>query len=183
LFIQTEDTPNPNSLKFNPGRSVLTGGEVLAFHKQDDLVSSPFAKRALAIAGVEAVMLAADFITVTKGPDVEWYVLKPALIGLMMEHFVNNVPFVVDAKAQEEHTETNPIIREIREILDTRVRPAVAQDGGDIVFDSFDNGVVYLRMYGACSGCPSSTATLKSGIENMLKYYIPEVTEVRQLEA
>ena len=183
MFIQTEDTPNPNSLKFNPGRSVLAGGEALSFHKQDDLASSPFAKRALAIAGVEAVMLACDFITVTKAPDVEWYVIKPALIGLMMEHFVNNVPFVRDVTVNVDHAESDPIIREIREILDTRVRPTFAQDGGDIVFDSFDNGIVYLRMHGACSGCPSSTATLKSGIENMLKYYIPEVTEVRQVEA
>ncbi len=188
LFIQTEDTPNPNSLKFLPGRVVLDNQDALHFNKIEDCEHAPLPKRLLEIRGVVAVMLGSDFITVTKEVDYEWYVLKPSILGLIMEHFVNHLPIIISPmhSAHENATldvDLSPIEREIKEILDTRVRPAVAQDGGDIVFDSFQDGVVYLRMHGACSGCPSSSATLKSGIENMLKYYVPEVLEVRQVES
>jgi Fe-S cluster biogenesis protein NfuA len=183
LFIQTEDTPNPNSLKFNPGRVVIDEGRVISFRRGDESINSSFAQRLFEIESVEEVMLALDFITITKHHDADWLTVKPQAIGLMVEYFINNIPFVSDEAPEAlKFDESDPIIHEIREILDTRVRPAVAQDGGDIVFDSFEDGVVYLRLKGACSGCPSSSATLKSGIENMLKYYVPEVIEVRQVE-
>lgn len=183
MFIQTEDTPNPNSLKFLPGHDVLGDIDPMFFQTGDQCSSSPFAKRILNITGVTAVMLGRDFITVTKKDEVEWYVLKPSILGMIMELFVNNLPVIIESNISSQTSDDDPIQLQIKEILDTRVRPAVAQDGGDIVFDSFKDGIVYLKMHGACSGCPSSSATLKSGIENMLRYYVPEVLEVRQIEA
>jgi Fe-S cluster biogenesis protein NfuA len=182
MFIQTEETPNPATLKFLPGRDVMTG-DTANFEDRESARRSPLAERLFQIDGVNGVFLGADFITVSKAGEKEWYLLKPAILGVIMEHFTAGRPIILasetaaqDAAAEEEDDE---IVAQIRELIDTRVRPAVAQDGGDIVFRGFDNGVVYLHMQGACSGCPSATATLKMGIENMLRHYIPEVMEVR----
>jgi Fe-S cluster biogenesis protein NfuA len=186
LFIQIEETPNPNALKFFPGRSVRGDASPLSFSRNDDVSLSPFARRVLNVLGVEATMLGSDFITVTKEDKVDWCVLKPMLLGIMMEHFISEMPLVTEEKAHAQGSATlndeGAIVTEIRQIIDEKVRPAVAQDGGDIVFHSFEDGIVYLEMKGACSGCPSSTQTLKSGIENMLRYYVPDVVEVRQIE-
>jgi Fe-S cluster biogenesis protein NfuA len=181
MFIQTETTPNPATLKFLPGRSVMESGTA-HFVAADEAARSPLAERLFAVPGVEGVFLGADFITVTKADDREWQLMKPALLGVIMEHFTAGRPVVLtDAAAADEsfNDADAEIVDQIKELLDTRVRPAVAQDGGDIVFRGFEKGVVLLHMQGSCSGCPSSTATLKMGIENMLKHYVPEVTEVR----
>ena len=181
MFIQTEATPNPATLKFLPGRAVMETGTA-HFVSADEAARSPLAERLFAVPGVAGVFLGGDFITITKADDRDWPVLKPALLGVIMEHFTTGAPVMVaDADAADESfSEADAeIVDQIKELLDTRVRPAVAQDGGDIVFRGFEKGVVYLHMQGSCSGCPSSTATLKMGIENMLKHYVPEVTEVR----
>jgi Fe-S cluster biogenesis protein NfuA len=180
VFIQTEETPNPETLKFIPGRVVMIEGTA-SYGKGDACTNSIFAQRLLEIEGVEGVFLGADFISITKNADKDWYLLKPLILGIIMEHFVAGLPVISEnSSAKVSHYDDNdPLIKQIIELLDTRVRPAVAQDGGDITFHSFENGIVYLTLQGACSGCPSSTATLKSGIENMLKYYIPEIMEVR----
>ncbi len=184
LFIQTEETPNPQSLKFLPGRSVMGESSPLSFTSGSSCETSPFSKRLLAIDGVDGIFLGSDFITVTKNPEADWFFLKPLLLGTIMELFVNNFPVFLNKieRKLNLNESTDPVVKQIQELLDTRIRPAVAQDGGDIVFDSFEDGIVYLKMHGSCAGCPSSTATLKSGIENMLKYYVPEVTEVRQVD-
>jgi Fe-S cluster biogenesis protein NfuA len=183
MFIQTEETPNPDSLKFIPGRVVLASGTA-SFNQSDDCKTSPFAKRLLSIDGITSVFFGNDFITISKQNDQDWYILKPSIIGIIMEQFVAGLPVIIDKPdiSQSMSVEEDPIVQQIKELIDTRVRPAVAQDGGDILFHSFENGIVYLKMQGACSGCPSSTATLKSGIENMLRYYVPEVEEVRAVE-
>jgi Fe-S cluster biogenesis protein NfuA len=181
MFIQTETTPNPATLKFLPGRSVMESGTA-HFVAADAAARSPLAEGLFAVPGVEGVFLGADFITVTKADDREWQLMKPALLGVIMEHFTAGRPVVLtDAAAADEtfNDSDTEIVDQIKELLDTRVRPAVAQDGGDIVFRGFEKGIVFLHMQGSCSGCPSSTATLKMGIENMLKHYVPEVTEVR----
>ena len=184
MFIQTETTPNPDSLKFIPGVTVLEDG-VLSFQRGEDSQKSPLASRLLGIDGIDTVFFAPDFITLTKNEDMDWIHLKPAALATIMEHFVANLPVLVEGFEDETSPSTplydvnDPVIRQIVEILETRVRPAVAQDGGDITFDHFSEGVVYVKMAGACSGCPRSTATLKAGIENMLRYYVPEVSEVR----
>jgi Fe-S cluster biogenesis protein NfuA len=181
MFIQTESTPNPATLKFLPGRAVMETGTAY-FASAGEAGRSPLAESLFAVAGVEGVFLGADFVTITKHDDRDWSVLKPAILGVIMEHFTADKPVVLgaDAAADESFDEADSeIVVQIKELLDTRVRPAVAQDGGDIVFRGFEKGVVYLHMQGSCSGCPSSTATLKMGIENMLKHYVPEVTEVR----
>ncbi len=181
MFIQTETTPNPATLKFLPGRAVMDAGTA-HFESADAAGRSPLAARLFEVPGVEGVFLGADFVTVTKAADRDWQVLKPALLGVIMEHFTAGHPVMTaDADAADESFSADDaeIVDQIKELLDTRVRPAVAQDGGDIVFRGFEKGVVYLHMQGSCSGCPSSTATLKMGIENMLKHYVPEVTEVR----
>ncbi|PWR20881.1 NifU family protein [Zavarzinia compransoris] len=181
MFIQTEATPNPATLKFLPGRDVMTAGTV-NFPNAEAAARSPLATRLFAVEGVTGVFFGADFVTVTKD-DASWDSLKPAILGAIVEHFASGEPILaeaaaapVEAAASGPHAE---VIEQIKELLETRVRPAVAQDGGDITFHDFDDGVVYLHMQGSCAGCPSSTATLKSGIENMLRHYIPEVTEVR----
>ncbi|MBW8309242.1 MAG: NifU family protein [Candidatus Paracaedibacteraceae bacterium] len=182
MFIQTEETPNPDSLKFIPGRVVLESGTA-SFNQGDDCGISPFARRLLSIDGIMGVFFGNDFITISKKADHDWYLLKPSIIGVIMEQFVSGLPILLDTPVtQSTSAEEDPIVEQIKELIDTRVRPAVAQDGGDILFHSFENGIVYLKMQGACSGCPSSTATLKSGIENMLRYYVPEVEEVRAVE-
>lgn len=182
MFIQTEDTPNPQTLKFLPGRQVLDGESgirSLEFKKNQDTSSCPLAKRLLLVEGVTGVLLSTDYLSITKSEDTDWYVLKPAILGILMEHFINGLP-IYNGNAAIVVDDADPITKQIREIIDTRVRPSVAMDGGDITFETFQDGIVYLKLQGACSGCPSSSATLKSGIENMLKYYVPEVKEVRQ---
>ncbi len=181
MFIQTEQTPNPATLKFLPGRPVMTSGTA-NFTSEHAARISPLAERLFALSEVVGVFLGADFITVTKAEDGDWYQLKPAILAIIMEHFTAGRPVmlagVVDSTGAAEEDE-DEVVAQIKELLETRVRPAVAQDGGDIIFHDFEDGVVYLHMQGSCSGCPSSTATLKAGIENMLRHYIPEVVEVR----
>lgn len=185
MFIQTESTPNPATLKFLPGQSVLDMGTA-DFPNVDAAGNSPLAKRIFATGQVAGVFLGMDFVTVTKVEDADWSHIKPAILGAIMEHYQSGAS-VMEGDAQAAHaTHTGPdgdIVRQIKELLDTRVRPAVAQDGGDITFHGFDRGVVYLHMKGACAGCPSSTLTLKMGIENLLRHYIPEVLEVRPVAA
>ncbi|GAB4186379.1 MAG: NifU family protein [Thalassobaculales bacterium] len=179
MFIQTEQTPNPATLKFIPGKVVLEQGSA-DFPSPESAARSPLAERLFQVDGVAAVFLGSDFVTVTKHPDREWYLMKPAVLGVIMEHFTAGRPTLLAGDAAAEAAEEDDeVVRTIKELLDTRVRPAVAQDGGDIVFHGFEEGVVYLHMQGSCAGCPSSTATLKMGIENMLRHYVPEVLEVR----
>lgn len=183
MFIQTESTPNPATLKFLPGQAVLGTGTA-DFPSADTADTSPLAKRVFAVSGVTGVFFGGDFVTVTKDEGVEWDHIKPGILGAIMEHFQSGDPVMAgeatgNSGHAEHHGEDGEIVGQIKELLDTRVRPAVAQDGGDITFHGFDRGVVYLHMQGACAGCPSSTLTLKMGIENLLRHYIPEVTEVR----
>ena len=191
MFIQTEPTPNPATLKFLPGRVIMEEGTVF-FQSKSDCINSPFAKRLFAVEGVVSVFFGTDFITITKDENLDWQVLKPMILGAIMDHYNSNEEVIIK-NISKEHKKENislsenkdedvDIVKQIKELLDTRVRPAVAMDGGDIVFKNFKEGVVYLHMQGACSGCPSSTATLKAGIENMLKHYVPEVKEVRPVE-
>ncbi|RLJ59444.1 Fe-S cluster biogenesis protein NfuA [Litoreibacter meonggei] len=187
MFIQTESTPNPATLKFLPGQTVLEMGTA-DFPSADTAGKSPLANRIFAVEGVTGVFLGNDFVTVTKSDATEWDHVKPAILGAVMEHFQSGQPALEgDSDASgghAEHTgEDGAIVDQIKELLDTRVRPAVAQDGGDITFHGFERGVVYLHMQGACAGCPSSTLTLKMGIENLLRHYIPEVVEVRPVAA
>ena len=182
MFIQTESTPNPATLKFLPGQAVLTAGTA-DFPDETAAQSSPLARRIFGSGGVSGVFFGPDFITVTKADDVDWSHIKPGVLGAIMEHFQSGQPVIEGEAGTVGHAahagEDEEIVGQIKELLDTRVRPAVAQDGGDITFHGFDRGVVYLHMQGACAGCPSSTMTLKMGIENLLRHYIPEVTEVR----
>ena len=181
MFIQTEETPNPLTLKFLPGREVLKNGSV-DYRSEEEASNSPLASALFNVDGVVGVFFSDDFITISKRDDKDWQLMKPGILGVIMEHFTANKPIInpserdnLDAAPQEEDDE---IVSQIKELLYTRVRPAVAQDGGDIVFEGFNDGVVTVQMRGACAGCPSSTATLKMGIENMLRHYIPEVKEV-----
>jgi Fe-S cluster biogenesis protein NfuA len=186
MFIQTESTPNPATLKFLPGQTVLDMGTA-DFPSAEAATTSPLASRIFAVGGVTGVFFGTDFVTVTKADDVAWDHIKPAILGAVMEHYQSGRPVVEGASGgggHAEHTgEDGAIVDQIKELLDTRVRPAVAQDGGDITFHGFDRGIVYLHMQGACAGCPSSTLTLKMGIENLLRHYIPEVIEVRPVAA
>jgi Fe-S cluster biogenesis protein NfuA len=185
MFIQTETTPNPATLKFLPGRSVLASG-TLDMPDRASAAKSTLAERLFDIPGVTGVFFGSDFITVSKTVG-EWQQLKPAILGAIMEHFMSGAPIL-----KEEETGSAPVSQDeffeaadadtvatIKELIETRVRPAVANDGGDITFRGFKDGVVYLDMKGSCSGCPSSTATLKHGIQNLLKHFVPAVTEVR----
>ena len=187
MFIQTETTPKPATLKVLPGRQVMTDGTV-DFPDAKAASRSPLAARLFTTVEVERVFFGADFITVTKreGAEADWRHLKPVILGAIMEHFQSGEPVITDvdgeAAGSTEPEEGDAISAQIKELIDTRVRPAVAQDGGDIIYKGFEDGIVYLHMQGACAGCPSSTATLKHGIENMLRHYIPEVTEVRAIE-
>jgi Fe-S cluster biogenesis protein NfuA len=182
MFIQTEQTPNPATLKFLPGREVMARG-VADFTTPADAEASPLAHRLFAVDGVTGVFFGADFITVTKAAGQDWYALKPAVLGAIMEHYLSGDPVVERRDDLEDEAavgdQDDEIVKQIRELIETRVRPAVAQDGGDIIFRGFERGIVYLHMRGACSGCPSSSITLKNGIENLLRYYVPEVVEVR----
>ncbi|MBN2628981.1 MAG: NifU family protein [Rhodobacteraceae bacterium] len=182
MFIQTESTPNPATLKFLPGQTVLELGTA-DFPTAEAAAKSPLATRIFAAGGVAAVFFGTDFVTVTKADDADWQHIKPGILGAIMEHYQSGAPVIEGEQSGGGHAEHSgedaDIVRQIKELLDTRVRPAVAQDGGDITFHGFDRGVVYLHMQGACAGCPSSTLTLKMGIENLLRHYIPEVLEVR----
>ena len=186
MFIQTESTPNPATLKFLPGQTVLEVGTA-DFPSAEAAAKSPLASRIFATGNVAGVFFGNDFVTVTKADSAEWDHIKPAILGAIMEHFQSGASVMEgegSAGGHREHTgEDAEIVNQIKELLDTRVRPAVAQDGGDITFHGFDRGVVYLHMQGACAGCPSSTLTLKMGIENLLRHYIPEVLEVRSVAA
>jgi Fe-S cluster biogenesis protein NfuA len=183
MFIQTEATPNPATMKFLPGRPVLESG-TLDLRDRDQATQSPLAERLFGIAGVSGVFFGSDFIAVTKEAG-EWQQLKPMILGAIMEHFMSGAPLLNDADnergAADEFFDAADAetVATIKELIETRVRPAVANDGGDITFRGFKNGVVYLNMKGACSGCPSSTATLRHGIQNLLRHFIPDVTEVR----
>jgi Fe-S cluster biogenesis protein NfuA len=180
MFIQTEQTPNPATLKFLPGVAVMPAGTA-NFTTKEATARSPLAERLFGLPEVNGVFLGGDFITVTKTDDSDWFQVKPAVLAAIMEHFTTGQP-VITAAADEpaaSQEDDDEVVSAIKELLETRVRPAVAQDGGDIIFEDFSDGIVYLHMQGSCSGCPSSTATLKAGIENMLRHYIPEVVEVR----
>jgi Fe-S cluster biogenesis protein NfuA len=184
MFIQTEPTPNPNALKFLPGRDVAS--DPRDFVNRDEAGASPLAEALFAVDGVAGVFFGYDYISVTRSPSgPDWAGMKAPVLAAIMDHFVSGAPLLRDGStaavsAAGEDTES---VLEIKQLLDSRVRPAVAQDGGDILFDAFDEatGVLTLRMRGACAGCPSSTATLKSGVEQMMKHYIPEVTSVEQV--
>jgi Fe-S cluster biogenesis protein NfuA len=186
MFIQTEATPNPATLKFLPGRPVLAHG-TLDMRDEAAAAQSPLAERLFGIDGVCGVFFGADFIAVTKDRG-EWQQLKPAILGAVMEHFMSGAPIVRDeapaAGGQDEFFEQADFdtVATIKELIETRVRPAVANDGGDITFRGFKDGIVYLDMKGACAGCPSSTATLRHGIQNLLRHYIPDVVEVRPFQ-
>lgn len=186
MFIQTEATPNPATLKFIPGKPVLASG-TRDFRAAGEAAESPLAQRLFEVEGVTGVFFGPDFISVTKG-EGEWQHLKPAVLGAIMEHYLSGAPVVADGAPQQADADAQgedfdesdaQTVDTIKELLDTRVRPAVSQDGGDITFQGYRDGIVYLHMRGACSGCPSSTATLKHGIENLLRHFIPEVQEVR----
>lgn len=190
MFIQTETTPNPATLKFLPGKEVLLEGTADFRDAESARAASPLAGRLFDIDGVTGVFFGYDFVTVTKdGPD--WQHIKPAILGSIMEHFMTGQPVMAaGAQAARDHSDTGEefydkadaeIVITIKELLDTRVRPAVAQDGGDITFRGYENGTVFLHMKGACAGCPSSTATLKHGIQNLLKHFVPEVQQVEQV--
>jgi Fe-S cluster biogenesis protein NfuA len=186
MFIQTEATPNPATLKFLPGREVLGNGTA-EFRNADEAHSSPLAERLFGVSGVSGVFLGDDFVSVTKS-EGEWPHMKPAILGAIMEHFMAGTPVLLEEPTAETDSEffdegEAETVAIIKELIDTRVRPAVAQDGGDITFQGFRDGVVYLKMRGACAGCPSSTATLKQGIENLLRHFVPEVSEVQQIGA
>jgi len=187
MFIQTEATPNPATLKFLPGREVLVG-EPRDFRSAADASISPLSEALFSVPGVSGVFLGADFISVTKD-DADWSHIKPAVLGAIMEHFLSGKPVLIDdhqavsseASAEFFDEADAGMVEVIKELLTTRVRPAVAMDGGDIIFRGFKEGTVFLHMQGACSGCPSSTATLKNGIENLLRHFVPGVVEVQQV--
>ena len=187
MFIQTELTPNPQTLKFLPGKVVMNEGTAF-YQNVKEASNSPFAKRLFKIDGVDGVFFGSDFITITKTSPLDRQVIKPSVLGAIMDHYNSgDQTIIVNPKSKESTTKDDEndsdIVKQIKELLDTRVRPAVAMDGGDIIYDRYQDGIVYLHMQGACSGCPSSTATLKMGIENMLKHYVPEVKEVKQIDA
>ena len=193
MFIQTEDTPNPQSMKFSPGQPVLGEGALgIDFPNEATAEASPLAKTLFEIDGVMGVYLGADFVTVTKAEAVEWMHVKPAILGAIADHLVAGLPVVDEGAASEAKPATSleeyegedrEVVEQIVELIETRVRPAVAADGGDIVFKHYEprTGVVFISLHGACQGCPSSTMTLKAGIENMLKHYVPEVVKVEAL--
>ena len=185
MFIETEGTPNPATLKFLPGQDVMGAGTA-DFANAGTAGRSLLATAIFALPGVARVFLGGDFITVTKSDELGWASLRPQVLGVIMEHFVSGRPVIEgddDAADEDVSPEDAEVVAQIKELLDTRVRPAVASDGGDIVFRGYRDGVVRLHMQGACSGCPSSSATLKHGIENMLRHYVPEVTSVEQVLA
>jgi Fe-S cluster biogenesis protein NfuA len=190
MLIETETTPNPSTLKFLPGRIVMEGG-TRDFASPEEAEASPLAEMLFSLGDVEGVFFGRDFISVTVGPGAEWRMVKPDVLSILLDHFTANMPLFKPATAgfsvpaADEDFDDDPadaeIVDQIKDLIETRVRPAVANDGGDIVYRGFKGGIVYLKMQGACAGCPSSTATLKNGIESLLKHYVPEVTEVLQV--
>ena len=178
MFIQTQATPNPATVKFLPGQTVLNNG-LKDFKSISEASASPLAQRLFGLQGVCGVFLGPDFVSVSKLDDTDWNMLKPMVLAALMEHFSTGQPILLGEQVEASSEDDDEIVVQIKELIETRVRPMVMMDGGDIAFDSFDDGIVYLSMRGACAGCPSSTATLKSGIENMLKHFVPEVIEVR----
>ena len=187
MFIQTENTPNPNTVKFLPGKEVMPEG-VAEFTTLEEAACSMLAQKLMGLDGVTRVFYGADFISVTKDEAQDWEKLKTLIMAAVMDHEMTGMPLFREGmepnnkNAHNDDGEDDELTVQIKELLDTRVRPMVAMDGGDIVFDKFEQGIVYLKMRGACAGCPSSTMTLKGGIENMLRHYVPEVLEVRQVE-
>lgn len=183
MFIQTEQTPNPLTLKFLPGRVVAES--VLDYPDAEGASASPLAEALFRLEGVAGVFFGADYVAVTRRPDgPDWSAMKPSILAEIMDHFVSGAPLTrASDGVEEDGVEDNEIVAEIKGLLDSRIRPAVAQDGGDILFDRFDetDGVLYLRLRGACAGCPSSSATLKAGVEQMMRHYVPEVTRVEQV--
>lgn len=185
MFIQTENTPNPNTIKFLPGVSVMPSGNA-EFATAEEAARSPLAERLFEIGGISRVFFGSDFVSVTKAEAVEWGAVKTQVLGAVMQHFTTGEPRFHEGAAEPaprgvyDDELLDEISKQVKELIDTRVRPAVAMDGGDIEFERFDKGVVYLKMRGACSGCPSSTVTLKNGVETMLRHFVPEVLEVRQ---
>jgi len=188
MFIQTESTPNPLTIKFLPGRVVMESGTIF-FQNKSESINSPLAEKIFLIDGIVGVFFGSDFISITKKETHEWQVLKPLVIDAITNHYDSGLELInKDSKninsseseslSNEKDTE---VVKQIKELIETKVRPAVAMDGGDIIYQKFEEGIVYLDMQGACSGCPSSTATLKVGIENMLKHYVPEVKEVKPI--
>ena len=190
MFIETETTPNPATLKFLPGQEVMPAG-TRDFRDEEDAAASPLAEALFSLGDVTGVFFGRDFVSVTAGPGVDWSALKPQVVAILLDHFVSQAPLFHAPSASgiavpaDDDTDSGDdpadadVVAQIKELLETRIRPAVANDGGDIAYRGFRDGVVYLTMQGACSGCPSSTATLKQGIEGLLKHYVPEVTEVR----
>lgn len=188
MFIQTETTPNPATLKFLPGRPVYTDGS-LNFTSVEEAARSPLAAELFQIEGVTGVFFGLDFVTVSKQDGAAWTSLKPQVLGSIMQHFTSGAALLVEgdhqapaASAFEDSEKDKEIIEQIKVLLEEKVRPTVAQDGGDIVYQGFKDGTVYLQMQGSCAGCPSSTATLKYGIENLLRHFVPEVTQVQAVE-
>ena len=189
MLIETETTPNPATLKFLPGRPVMTGG-TRDFASPEEAEASPLAEALFGLGDVEGVFFGSDFVSVTAAPGAEWRDLKPNVLSVLLDHFSGDMPLfragsaagiAIEDDLPLDAPEDADIVSQIKELIDTRVRPAVANDGGDIIYRGFQRGTVFLKMQGACSGCPSSTATLKQGIEQLLKYYVPEVTEVRAI--
>lgn len=189
MFIETETTPNPATLKFLPGELVMASG-TREFTSPEAAEVSPLAQALFDLGDVTGVFFGRDFVSVTAAPGVEWSSLKPQVLSLLLDHFVSQAPLftpgsaaAISVPAEDDDFSDDPadadVIEQIKDLIETRVRPAVANDGGDIIYRGFREGVVYLQMQGACSGCPSSTATLKNGIESLLKHYVPEVSEVR----
>lgn len=189
MFIETETTPNPATLKFLPGQEVMYTG-TRDFRDEEDAAASPLASALFDLGDVTGVLFGRDFVSVTAGPGTDWSALKPQVVAILLDHFITGTPLFhaptaagIAVPAEVEDFGDDPadsdVVAQIKELIETRVRPAVANDGGDIVYRGFRQGVVYLAMQGACSGCPSSTATLKNGIETLLKHYVPEVIEVR----
>jgi Fe-S cluster biogenesis protein NfuA len=189
MFIQTEATPNPATLKFIPGRTVLDSG-TLEFADREAAARSPLAERLFAVSGVTGVFYGSDFVTVTKA-EGDWQHLKPAILGAIMEHYMSGAPLLADGSAASDEARDEEdeffseqdadTVAQIKDLIETRVRPAVANDGGDITFRGFKDGIVYLNMKGSCAGCPSSTATLQHGIQNLLRHFVPDVVEVRPM--
>jgi len=186
MFIETEGTPNPATLKFLPGREVMGPRGTADFASAEAAARSPLASRIFALGGVARVFLGSDFVTVTQAEEADWQELRPQVLAALVEHFMSGQP-VLEGEEAEHAGDYDPadeeIVEQIKELLDTRIRPAVAGDGGDIVFRGFRDGIVQLHLQGACSGCPSSRATLRHGVENMLRHYIPEVVAVEQVDA
>ncbi|CAB3253229.1 unnamed protein product [Arctia plantaginis] len=186
MFIQTQDTPNPNSLKFLPGTKVLEPGQTMDFPNIGAAQCSPLAKMIFRIDGVKAVFFGGDFITVTKkDDDTDWRLLKPDIFATIMDFFASGLPIVIDAKPSSDtqaNEDDDEIVQMIKELLDTRIRPTVQEDGGDVLFVDFKDGILRLKMQGSCSSCPSSIVTLKNGVQNMMQFYIPEVVAVEQID-